>query len=106
MDSDGHGWGKGEVVVASIGGNCPVQAEGTVDGAPFYFRARGNSWSMSIGAKPVEVCCGQADGWHMHRQWGDEPFAAGWMPVEEAMRLIREAAEAYASDLFGSGAGR
>lgn len=33
-------------------GNCPVQAEGTIDGFPFYFRARGGSWKLSITCTP------------------------------------------------------
>lgn len=40
---------KAIIIIDSFGGNCPVQAEGTIDGKPFYFRARGSSWSMSIG---------------------------------------------------------
>jgi hypothetical protein len=30
-------------------GNCPVQAEGFIDTAPFYFRARGARWAIEIG---------------------------------------------------------
>ena len=31
-----------------IGGNCPVQAEGKIDGHLFYFRARGDVLQMSV----------------------------------------------------------
>ena len=34
-------------------GACPVQAEGTVDGLPFYFRARGGEWTLSVAATPA-----------------------------------------------------
>jgi hypothetical protein len=34
------------------GGQCPVQAEGKINGLPFYFRSRGVSWSLSIAATP------------------------------------------------------
>ncbi len=34
------------------GGMCPVQAEGTVNGLRFYFRARGTTWSLSIRRVP------------------------------------------------------
>ena len=44
---------KAIIIIDSFGGNCPVQAEGTIDGKPFYFRARGSSWSMSIGGDDV-----------------------------------------------------
>ena len=47
-----------------LGGNCPVQAEGTIDGRPFYFRARGQSWSMGIGGDVV----GDPD-WYMKQIW-------------------------------------
>ena len=30
-------------------GNCPVQAEGTFDGAFFYFRARGENVKLLVG---------------------------------------------------------
>ena len=33
-------------------GQCPVQAEGKINGLPFYFRSRGASWSLSIAATP------------------------------------------------------
>ena len=36
------------------GGNCPVQAEGFIDGLPFYFRSRGSGWSLSI-AKNTDI---------------------------------------------------
>ena len=32
-----------------LGGNCPVQAEGTFDGVAFYFRARGTSVTCDVG---------------------------------------------------------
>ena len=37
------------VIIDGIGGYCPVQGSGLVDGSEFYFRSRGDSWSMSIG---------------------------------------------------------
>jgi len=76
--------------IETIGGNCPVQAEGTVNGTPFYFRARGNSWSFSVGEDPFG-----APDWDRAEKWGDEPFAAGWMELSEARRIISECAEAY-----------
>ncbi|MEM1235222.1 MAG: hypothetical protein AAGH70_13960 [Pseudomonadota bacterium] len=35
--------------IECLGGNCPVQAERLIDGEPFYFRARGESWLLSVG---------------------------------------------------------
>ncbi|WAJ27116.1 hypothetical protein [Antarcticirhabdus aurantiaca] len=67
-----------------LGGNCPVQAEGEIDGKPFYFRARGERWSMSIGGNDV---VGEPE-WYYEEPYGDEDFAAGWMTEDEARAFI------------------
>ena len=33
-------------------GSCPVQAEGTINGREFYFRARADRWTLHIGKNP------------------------------------------------------
>lgn len=73
-----------------LGGNCPVQAKGMIDGKPFYFRARGQAWSIGIGGDVV----GDPD-WYMMQRWGDNEFAAGWMPEAEARKIIEKCAESY-----------
>jgi hypothetical protein len=78
------------IYIETIGGNCPLQAEGKIDGVPFYFRARGQHWSMGIGGDPV-----MASEWYAECSWGREKFAAGWMPEEEARRLIEWCASEY-----------
>ena len=40
MSESGH-----VLMIDWCGGNCPVQAEGKINGKPFYFRARGECWS-------------------------------------------------------------
>lgn len=75
--------------ITDIGGNCPVQAEGTIDGKPFYFRARGEYWRMEIG-EPVE--------WQRSAKWGDSPYAAGWMPEAEAIAFIEQCAAEYMAE--------
>lgn len=80
-----------EIVIDWIGGNCPVQAEGTVNGKPFYFRARGAHWSMSIGGEDV---VGDPE-WSHEEDYGDSAFAAGWMPESEARGFIAKAASLY-----------
>jgi hypothetical protein len=88
-----------EIHIEMIGGNCPVQAEGTIDGVPFYFRARGRRWAMSIGKDPVGILATietRTDEWFAEATWGTERFAAGWMPEEEARRLIDWCAAEYA----------
>lgn len=93
------GAGGADVAIDWIGGNCPVQAEGTINGAPFYFRARGDSWSIEIGGGYVLEDASKgipASGFYLKRDYGDGPYDAGWMPVEEACGFIAEAAAEYA----------
>lgn len=71
-----------------IAGNCPVQAEGKINGKPFYFRARGNRWSISIGSWT-------APEWEHSEPYGDYPYAAGWMDIDVAAELIEDAAGLY-----------
>jgi hypothetical protein len=78
------------IVIEHISGICPVQAEGTIDGLPFYFRARGQRWSIEIGKRPA-----MREPFTHSEAWGDEPFAAGWMDEDEARRLIAHGAAAY-----------
>lgn len=81
------------VEIDQIGGNCPVQAEGTIDGRQFYFRARGMYWSLEIGAKddaPYEKWdCGS---WCFSEKYSDDQYAAGWMTHDEARAFIEKAA--------------
>lgn len=87
--------------IEMIAGYCPVQAEGTIDGVPFYFRARGRRWSMSIGKNPVSILTtieANTDEWYAESTWGLERFAAGWMPEAEARRLVEWCASEYAKN--------
>jgi hypothetical protein len=79
------------VTIDYIGDLCPVQADGTVNGKPFYFRARFQHWSMSIGG-PDPICEPE---WYYEEEYGIEPFAAGYMPQEEARAFIEKAAGLY-----------
>lgn len=44
-----------ELIITSLGGVCPVQAEGTINGKPFYFRARHGKWSLDIADSTFEA---------------------------------------------------
>jgi len=94
-----------QIVIEQVGGNCPVQAEGTINGVPFYFRARGKHWALHVGPDPL------ADGSWVHRErYSDpsakgrfdsdpddgDPYAAGWMTVDEVRAFIAKAAALYA----------
>lgn len=78
--------------IQMIGGNCPVQAEGTINGKPFYFRARGQHWSLGIGDDPVLE---ETAEWYRWRKWGDGPYDAGWMPREDALKIIHATVADY-----------
>jgi hypothetical protein len=73
-----------------LGGNCPVQAEGSVDGYPFYFRARGDRWCVEIASTKDNPDWFDSDEnlWVWSEEWGDNPFAAGWMPETTALEMI------------------
>jgi hypothetical protein len=81
----------GKVVIAWLGGVTPVQGFGGIDGKEFYFRARGSYWSLSIGKEPIA-----APEWKYEELYRvDERFQAGYMPVDEAGRFLRTAADRY-----------
>lgn len=66
------------VVIEYLGGNCPVQAEGTFDGKPFYFRARGTSVTLDVGE------------WEWRGPEYEWPYA-GWISETLARAYIHEA---------------
>lgn len=92
------------LVIDWIGGNCPVQAEGTIAGKEFYFRARGNRWSMSIDSDLGPNDRFFNPEWYYQEPYGDGPFDAGWMTEDEARSFIAQAAERYLKEV-GDGTG-
>ena len=81
---------------------APVQAEGTISGKPFYFRARHKHWSFAVSENPsvdpADIQAseqGSAHGFFVEEKYGEEPFAASHMPLEEAERIIGRCAEMY-----------
>lgn len=83
------------IKIESIGGNCPVQAEGKIGREPFYFRSRGQRWSMSIGGEDVVM----SPDWYMEERWGDTEFAAGWMPQYIALEKMAHAFRLYVEEI-------
>lgn len=82
------GFDPSRVMLDWIGGNCPVQAQGTVDGKPFYFRARGDGWEFWVG-EPWTAEAFTISG--PYGQWPD----AGWMPMEAAIAFCTASIHAY-----------
>lgn len=98
------------IEIDKLGGMCPVQAEGRMDGRPFYFRARWDSWS--VGVAPVggsfddaveaqmlvdPSCMG---GWAYEEDYGDGGgYDAGWMTNREALEFIEQAAKRFRDEV-------
>lgn len=80
------------LVIDWIGGNCPVQAEGKIDGKLFYFRARGDSWALEIGGSGSDIVAE----WRHEEHYGTWP-EAGWMTEDEARAFINKAVDLYRS---------
>jgi hypothetical protein len=79
-----------DIEIDWLGGNCPVQAEGRINNQPFYFRARGDEWSLRIGGdEPVSN-----PEWRYEEPYGQWPDA-GWMTEDEARAFIKLAAEKF-----------
>lgn len=86
---------------------APVQAEGTVAGRSFYFRARGDSWQFTVAehegddpARLGEQDVARRDAWYRS---GKLPgaFEASWMPLDQATALIHECARESISEHTG-----
>lgn len=75
------------------GGECPVQAEGTINGLPFYFRARGEHMALSIAKTPAGDPMVGAECFYFCEEYGDERFAAGWATADECREFIERAAK-------------
>ena len=82
------------IEIDTIGGNCPVQAEGRFDSKAFYFRARHDFWSFEVGPKETPWHCEE---WEMEGDYGTGE-EAGWMPMHDALTLICDCVEAYRAE--------
>jgi hypothetical protein len=88
---------------------APVQAEGTLDGHPFYFRARGDRWTFAVaeepGVDPVHIDSAEGAvgrGFFLEAPYGAPgSFAAGYMALAVARDLIEECARRYRADRSG-----
>jgi len=72
--------------IASLGGICPIQADGKINNEPFFFRARGNRWTLGIGGEPV-----------LNPKFfysGNFP-EAGWMSENSARSIIEKTAQLH-----------
>lgn len=83
-------------------GFCPVQVEGTVNGHPFYFRARWDEWSFSISLNPDVDVVGMTSsegGFYREEKYGmHRHYAASYMPDEDIETTIRQCAHEFITE--------
>ena len=85
---------------------APVQAEGSVDGYRFYFRAKYEEWTFSVaeqpGLDPVDIDSSGAAagrGYFLSATYGSpRSSAASHMPIPEAQQLIEECVRRYRAE--------
>ncbi|NHZ83634.1 hypothetical protein F2P44_30850 [Massilia sp. CCM 8695] len=82
-----------------LAGQSPLQGSGRVDGFPWYFRARGSSWSLEIvddkDVDPEQLpCVGVLPGWLVEEDYGRWP-QAGYMTPMTAWPLIEKCIEKF-----------
>jgi hypothetical protein len=84
---------------------APVQAEGTIAGHAFYFRARGEEWTFALAERfsddpvllgPEDAAAGTA--WYRSGSVSGGRFAASYLALDEARLLIDECARAYLTE--------
>jgi hypothetical protein len=83
-------------------GNCPVQAEGTINNLPFYFRAIGKLLRLyltNIGKEPIEsdIYYTEESKGECYQYWLNKglnsTLAAGYATEKECIEFIEKAAK-------------
>lgn len=81
--------------VECFGGNCPIQAEGSLGNLCWYFRSRGDRMQLRIAESDADLFTARA--W-----WHAEPYGvypdAGWAPISECKEFMLRAFQKYAKD--------
>lgn len=77
-------------------GHCPVQAEGTIDGFPFYFRARWDAWSLRVAAEKNGDPILHSTWMHEEEYPGGGEYGAGYASKEECVEFINKCAKLWA----------
>lgn len=81
------------IEISTMGGNCPVQIEGRVDGLAFYFRARGEEYQFHVAKTQAAIFEDEIH--YVEKPWGDGPYAAGWMDLHIALGLLCDEVEVF-----------
>lgn len=75
------------------GGYCPVQADGFINGLPFYFRSRHEHWYLKIAKTPDGDPLGDEDVYFHEEEYpGYGPHDAGYANQQECIDFIEKAA--------------
>ena len=86
------------VVWQFTGTAAPVQAEGTIDGIPFYFRSRWDRWTFGVASlkQPDPVLVeSEGDAFFRTEKYRKYRFSASFMPLNEAKEIIERCILAY-----------
>lgn len=78
------------LVVESIGGMCPTQAKGTMNGNPFYFRARHGVWALTVVRPGKDAVCPDSKDDVLLYEEGDD-LTHGWMEKSKVMAILQKA---------------
>jgi hypothetical protein len=82
-------------------GNCPVQIERTIGDRQFYFRARGEKWSLCVGDADDMSEFAAVNGEEILSGVIHVPFIAGWMPAKLAEALTDWGIESWTRQQSG-----
>lgn len=89
-------WSPERDLEGEIYGQAPVQAEGTVRGHPFYFRARHDGWSFDIGPDPIG---GTNVIFSRESDYGEpRGFEASWMEHDEALGFLLRCVDEFLAE--------
>lgn len=81
-----------DLFVTSIGGMCPTQAEGTMGGNPFYFRARHGHWTLTVVKPGCDAVLPDDRDDVVLYQDGDDA-TQGWMQEAAVMAILQAATQ-------------
>lgn len=84
-----------EIKIDYIGGVCPIQAEGTINGEPFYFRSRHQHWSLCIGENASLGSYSKLNKYYKKAKWGEGLHSAGFMNIKDAKTIIKDTINDY-----------
>ena len=81
------------------GTEAPVQIKGTIDGVPFYFRARWDAGEFGAGDDPIDVIIDGGTRGDFYRSGSYDPrgdgFGASYMPLDLAEQLVLLCADEF-----------